>query len=289
MSVPARFTEHHRSGDGAPLVLLHGLAGTWRTWELVLPELERRHAVFAPTLPGHAGGPPLPGAGGVDMLLDQVEGMLDEAGIGVAHLAGNSLGGYLALRLAARGRAASVVALAPAGGWAESDPTLSDTLSLLGAWKDLAASVVPHLDAILEAPGGRRQLTASIMSRHEHVPADLIAHQVLGSAACDAFEPVIETAVRKGYSLDTAAISCPVRVVWGTSDRILPWPSAAARYLGEWLPEADWVTLEGAGHCLQLDAPLETARLIGDFTRLPTRQVLNGVIHGTVAIDAHCR
>ena len=82
---------------------LHGFTDTWRTWELVLPALERRHDVFAPTLPGHAGGPPLD----PDVTTGRV---LDEAGIGTAHLVGNSLGGYVALHLAARGRAESGVA-----------------------------------------------------------------------------------------------------------------------------------------------------------------------------------
>jgi pimeloyl-ACP methyl ester carboxylesterase len=57
-----------------------------------------------------------------------------------------------------------------------------------------------------------------------------------------------------------------VRVIWGTSDRLLPWPSAAARFRHDWLPRADWVELEGIGHCPQLDIPLETAELILGFT-----------------------
>ena len=58
---------------------------------------------------------------------------------------------------------------------------------------------------------------------------------------------------------------CPVRIVWGTEDRVLPWPSAAERYRTE-LAHADWVVLDGVGHCPQLDVPLETAELILGFT-----------------------
>src|SRR5688572_7057837 len=58
----ARFTAAHRGGEGPPLVLVHGFTGSWRIWDLVLPALERRHEVLAPTLPGHAGGPPVAGA-----------------------------------------------------------------------------------------------------------------------------------------------------------------------------------------------------------------------------------
>ena len=73
-------------------------------------------------------------------------------------------------------------------------------------------------------------------------------------------------ALREGYHLDAERISCPVRVVWGTADKVLPWPSAAVRYREDWLPHADWVELEGIGHCPQLDVPLETAQLIVGFT-----------------------
>ena len=53
---------------------------------------------------------------------------MDDAGFATAHLVGNSLGGYVALQLAARGRARSVVALAPAGGWAPGDESFRDAL-----------------------------------------------------------------------------------------------------------------------------------------------------------------
>src|SRR5207249_8482853 len=101
------FTASHRGGSGEPLVCLHGFTDTWRTWELVLPALERHHDVLAPTLAGHAGGPPLEGELTGGMLADGVERAMDEAGFGLAQFAGNSLGGYVALQLAERGRARS--------------------------------------------------------------------------------------------------------------------------------------------------------------------------------------
>ena len=115
------FSASHRGGSGPPLVCLHGFMDTWRTWELVLPALERRHDVLAPTLAGHAGGPPLEGEPSGMLIADAVERAMDDAGFETAHLVGNSLGGFVALQLAARGRARSVVAFAPAGGWARGD------------------------------------------------------------------------------------------------------------------------------------------------------------------------
>ncbi|MGZ6643125.1 MAG: alpha/beta fold hydrolase [Solirubrobacteraceae bacterium] len=264
--MPALFTPAHRGGSGPPLVCLHGFTDTWRTWELVLPALERRHEVLAPTLPGHAGGPPLDGAMSGALLPDAVERAMDDAGFATAHLVGNSLGGYVALQLAARGRAASVVALAPAGGWAQGDDSYVETLRFFATMQDQLEAAAPHAEAIVATAEGRRRATQYITTRYEHLPAELLAHQLRGAAACDGARAMIDYAIREGYDLDAERIACPVRILWGTEDRLLPWPSAATRFRRDWLPHADWVELDGVGHCPQLDVPLETAQLILGFT-----------------------
>jgi len=234
----------------------------------VLPALERHHDVLAPTLAGHAGGPPIDGQITDAVLADAVERAMDAAGFETAHLAGNSLGGYVALQLAVRGRARTVVALAPAGGWAPGDDSYEDTLAVQAALVEAAKTSAPHAEAILATPQGRRRATLHIATNFEHIPAELLAHQLLGTASCRAAVPLIEHALREGWSLDAERITstCPVRIVWGTADRLLPWPSAAARYRDDWLPDADWIELDGVGHCPQLDIPLETAQLILGFT-----------------------
>jgi pimeloyl-ACP methyl ester carboxylesterase len=256
------FTPSHRRGDGPPLVCLHGFADTWRTWELVLPALERHHDVLALTLPGHASGPPIEGEISDAALTDGVERAMDAAGFEQAHLVGNSLGGYVALQLAARGRAETVVGLAPAGGWARGDESYKDLLALQAQMLDLLQTAAPHADAVVATHEGRRRATQYLTTNFEHIPAELIAHLMRGAARCDAALPLIEHATRVGWSLDAERIRCPVRIVWGTDDKLLPWPSAAARFRTDWLPHADWVELEGVGHCPQLDVPLETAQLI---------------------------
>ena len=258
----ATFTASHRGGSGPPLVCLHGFADTWRTWELVLPALERRHDVLAPTLAGHAGGPPVePDRLSFAVLVGEVERSMDEAGFPMAHIVGNSLGGWIALQLAARGRAETVVALAPAGGWAEGDESYKRTLALQATLHDMAKEAAPHAEAIMASPAGRRRATEYLTTNFEHLPAELLAHQLRGAAGCAA-QPLIEYALRERWSLDAQRIACPVRIVWGTTDRLLPWPSAAIRFRHEWLPHADWVELEGVGHCPQLDVPVETSQLI---------------------------
>jgi len=260
------FTPSHRGGSGSPLVLLHGFTDTWRSWDLVLPELEKHHDVFAPTLPGHAGGPPLKSPVVQEEVLDQIEAMLDEAGIETAHIAGNSLGGYLALRLAARGRAKSVVALAPAGGWAVGDESYRETLEFFVTMRAQLEGAVAHIDSLVASPEGRRMATQFITTNYEHIPAELIAHQILGVIRCDGVAPLIEAALDEGWTLDAEKVTCPVRMVWGTADRVLAWPSTATRYREDWLPNADWVELDGIGHCPQLDVPAEAAHLISGFS-----------------------
>ena len=109
----------YRAGEGEPLVLLHGATATWRCWRPLLADLVPRFDVIAPTVAGHDGGPPFPDdvpatiAGAADL----VERQLDELGVASAHFVGNSMGGALSIELAKRGRARSVVAISPGGGW----------------------------------------------------------------------------------------------------------------------------------------------------------------------------
>lgn len=260
------FTAEHRGGSGPPLVCLHGFTDTWRTWQLVLPQLERHHDVLAPTLAGHAGGPPLEQPASDASLADAVEASLDAAGFGTAHLVGNSLGGYIALQLAARGRARSVVAFAPAGGWPEGADWASEVLHSFATMQEQLRHVAPRVDALVATAEGRRMATTRIVTRSEHLPRELVAHLMLGVVGCTGLDPLTTLALRDGYRIDAERVTCPVRIVWGTADALLPWPAGATRYREQWLPHADWVELDGVGHSPQLDVPLEAAQLVLGFT-----------------------
>ena len=168
--------------------------------------------------------------------------------------------------LAARGRARSVVALAPAGGWAEGDESCREVLDLQAELQRQLRALAPHAGAIAATPEGRRRATRLLTVEWEHIPAGLVAHQMIGAARCVAAGALIEQARRERWRVEPERIACPVRVVWGTHDRMLPWPSSAACFRSRWLPHADWVVLDGVGHCPQLDRPLETAELILGLT-----------------------
>ena len=152
---------------------------------------------------------------------------MDDAGFETAHIVGNSLGGYMALQLAARGRARSVVALAPAGGWAKGDESYKQTLDFFPELVEQVKAIAPHAERLLTTSEGKRRATLYTTVNYEHIPAELLAHQTRGVAACEGVMPMSEFAKREGYELDAEKITCPVRVVWGTEDKLLPWPSAA--------------------------------------------------------------
>jgi pimeloyl-ACP methyl ester carboxylesterase len=263
--VEFEFTPFHRGGSGPPLLLIHGFTDTWRSWDLVIPALERQHEVLAVTLAGHAGGPPLKHLITDFTLADAVEHALDGAGFDLPDIVGNSLGGYVALELAARGRARSVVGFAPAGGWVPGDLTYVETAHHFRNMHKLLPGVVPHIDAIVATDAGRRNATQLITVNYEHIPAELIAHQTIGAARCDVI-PLVEYAEREGYRLRADQIDCPVRIVWGAADQILTLPKSRAGFVELWLPNADYIELPDVGHCPQLDVPAVAADLILGFT-----------------------
>ena len=120
-----------RQGSGEPLVLLHGVLRSERSWSHVVPLLATRHDVIVPTALGHNGGHPVterPASmehiiddaerpASMEHIIDDAERLLDELGLEQAHLAGSSMGGWMAIEPARRGRARSVCALSPAGVW----------------------------------------------------------------------------------------------------------------------------------------------------------------------------
>jgi pimeloyl-ACP methyl ester carboxylesterase len=126
--------------------------------------------------------------------------------------------------------------------------------------KELAA----HADTIMETDAGRRRATLYTTENYEHIPAALLAHQLRGVAS-ESISTLIGKARHERWPLEGERITCPVRILWGTEDQLLEWPSAAERFHTA-LPHAEWIVLDGVGHAPQLDIPLETAQLILGFT-----------------------
>lgn len=259
--------EHFRGGSGPPLVLLHSGFSVWAEWRSTISFLTDEREVLAPTLPGSRGGPPLDLVNRRTMLgalADHVEILLNDAGWNEpVPIAGSSFGGVTALELAARGRASSVVALAP-------------------PW--VAGRGIPYFGALFATPMTTLRLTGRL---RERLPGSRQALGLLlhGSTRPMAIEPEDAAAMMRSFSSfpffevvrqsrlggpgapDLDLIRCPVTLVWGSGDRLVPgwmhrrWEAA--------LPDALVESLSGFPHVPHLRDPERIARLILDAAGSP--------------------
>ncbi|WP_199223875.1 alpha/beta fold hydrolase [Paraconexibacter algicola] len=258
---------YHRGGQGSPLVLLHGFTGTWRMWRPVLAPLESCHDVIALTLPCHHGGPDIaPGATvGIAALADALERSLDDLGLDTVHLSGNSLGGWLSLELARRGRARSVVALSPAGGWEEMRD-LQRTARIIGSSVRLGIRAAPFLRAELLPGPVRKFALRATMERGDRVPPDALLEMLEDLGGCTILDSFMEATVRDGpFSQDMSHVTCPIRVAWSQNDRTIP-ADRHGRPLLQHLPQAEFLAMHGVGHVPMYDDPAQVAATILEVT-----------------------
>lgn len=255
----------YRGGAGSPLLLLHGVGGTWRVWLPVLPELERAHEVLVPTLPGHCGGQPLAGdvTPSIAALTDAVVESLDRAGLDRVHVAGNSLGGWIALELARRGRARSVVVFGPAGAW-RWELRLKALAARMRWWFALLGRLSHRADALAVRPLARKVLLGTQVARPDRVdPSELAA-----SLRAVPHSPVVCPLLRNLADAPLAPLpepGCPIRVVWAERDRVIPFQHYGEPLL-ERIPSAELIRLGGIGHVPMSDAPADVARLVLEVT-----------------------
>ncbi|HZR81277.1 MAG TPA: alpha/beta fold hydrolase [Candidatus Binatia bacterium] len=252
----------HRAGSGEPLVLIHGVASSWRDWKPVLPALERRFDVVALALPGHYEAPDfaprVPAT--VDGLIAAVATELDRLALARPHLAGNSLGGWIALELAARGRAVTVSALAPAG-LATAEEARAMERAVLRNHR--LARVVSALSPIVAHSRlvARMVLAGSVRDASRIDPRET-AYKLNAFARCPRFRELLrDLCARRVEHL--ADVRCPALVVWGDEDRRLP--VAHAERFARAIPHARVAILPGAGHLPMWDDPAAVAELIADF------------------------
>jgi pimeloyl-ACP methyl ester carboxylesterase len=257
---------HFHAGEGEPLVLLHGFANSWHVWRPVLPALCERHEVLALTLPGHLDADPL--EDGVeptmDALLEALTRRLDAAGIETAHLAGNSLGAWLALDLARAGRARSVVAIAPAGGWTQGTLAERRLRVMFALNHKLTGGLEPYAERLVTRPGLRRLLFAQAMEHPERMRPDDAARWVRATLGCTVYLDLMAAIMRDGPPRWLGEVEAPVLVAWPERDRVVP----SKRYSDPFrsLPSHEWRSLPGVGHVPMHDDPDLIASTILDWT-----------------------
>ena len=257
----------YKGGSGEPMLLLHGFTDTWRAWTAVLPALEAHHAVFAPTLPGHHGGPSFEDGAPttIESSVDMVERQLDEEGIERAHIVGNSLGGWAALELGVRGRALSVVALCPGGGWYPGSREQRAIARFFAQNNRMLRMGRPMIHTIASRPRLRYLALRELVAHPERVNATAACAMFEGAAECAIVEDALALSKTGNMFSDLGDIDCRVRIAYGTHDRLIRWPNYYTR-MKQLLPDAEYVALEGMGHVPMWDDPAGVAKVILEVT-----------------------
>ena len=250
-----------REGHGPPLVLLHGIGHHAQAWRPVIDRLSGAFDVIACDLPGFGTSSPLPT--GTDPTIaayaDVFAGWLAEAGIARPHVAGNSMGGAIALELGRRGLAASVAAFSPAGFWTGPERRWCQMTSL---------GVVAHLPKPLHGPVarlaetriGRTALLAQFFAHPSRMPREEAGATLRDAAAAPSFRAALAAFDRYRFEGPGPSDDVPVTVAWGRYDWLLPCRLQAPR-ARRLLPHARHVTL-GAGHVPYFDDPDAVAEVI---------------------------
>jgi pimeloyl-ACP methyl ester carboxylesterase len=252
-------TGYSRSGQGEPLVLLHGLGASRAAWEPVIPALAERFDVIAVDLPGFGASSPLPA--GIEPspaeLAAAVAGMLDDLEIDRPHLAGNSLGGWVAMELAKIRPVRSVTLLSPAGLWRQGTPLYCMVSLRLSRW--LARHAGPALSRIVATGPGRAFVLGQMLAHPARLPAAQARSVVQALGTCPGFDATLKATAHRRLR-GAQQVTAPVTVAFGSRDVVLL--RHQSRNLGELPPDTRPSTLAGCGHLPMSDDPARVVDLI---------------------------
>jgi pimeloyl-ACP methyl ester carboxylesterase len=250
--------------DKPPLLFIHGLGASWQCWLLNLAYFMDTHRCIAPDLPGF-GESPLPhGKISIDGFARTVDGVCDALGIDATAVVGNSMGGFVGADLAISyaTRVQRLVLVSPAGITSEhlSRRPLVTAARLLAAAEVRLAS---RRDAFVRRPQLRRLALQFVVRYPERLSGPLTWELVNGSGR-KGFVPALDALI--GYSIRDRLpqIECPVLLVWGTNDMLVPLGDAE-RYEQLIGPNARKVIFEDTGHVPMIERPNRFNPLVADF------------------------
>ncbi|MEU7604476.1 alpha/beta fold hydrolase [Streptomyces sp. NPDC040724] len=255
---------YERKGSGEPLLLLHGIGHHLQAWQPVTDILAAEHDVIAVDLPGFGASEPLPQ--GVPYNLGTVApalGALCTAlGVERPHVAGNSLGGLLALEMGRSKLVRSVTALSPAGFWTEGERRYAFA-TLLTMRAGAKALPLPAVRRLSRNAVGRAALTGTIYARPARRSPEAVVAETLALRDATGFEETLAAGGSVRFTDDVPGL--PVTIAWGTRDRLLlRRQGVRAKHT---LPGARLVRLPGCGHVPMNDDPALVSRVILDTAR----------------------
>lgn len=248
-----------RHGSGEPLVLVHGITHRRQAWYPVVRELAEQRDVILVDLPGHGESDPLVTNGRpvADVLREQFKRFLDEQGLDRPHIAGNSLGGMVALIAGAEGDARSVTALSPAGFWNSSAEFAYTRQIFLQACR-LSERVGDRVELLARSRAGRRLMYGILCSHPGRVTPDQALGDLRGFLRA---RPALRQLLPAAEPFtETIPLDVPVTIAWGGRDLVLPpWQAEVAKAR---IPHAEHVMMRGLGHVPMTDAPHHVAKIL---------------------------
>jgi len=258
-SVPRMQLAFDRAGSGPPLVLVHGIGSRRGVWKPVLPPLVAERDVLSVDLPGFGESPVLPDGEQptVVALAQAVRAWWTQLGLDRPHVAGNSLGGGIALELARMGVVSSATALSPIGFWSAAENVWSR--AMLHVTHASATYLGPQMQRIVRSPAGRQATIGLMYGRPRKRAGDEAVQDLVQLARAPGWQATLPHT--RGYAFcDGDELHVPVTIGWGTRDRLLI-PRQAERARAR-LPQARHVPLPGCGHIPMSDDPEGVAGLI---------------------------
>ena len=252
---------HLRSGSGKPLLLIHGIGGSARSWSTIWTALAERRDVIAVDLPGFGDTPPLAGETSMRSLSDAVTSFIDAQGLRGIDVVGSSMGARLVLELARRGGVVgSVVSLDPGGFWRgwERHAFFSSIWLSIRAVRLLQ----PLMPAISRSKVARTMLLAQFSRRPWALDPAVVLEEMRSYARAPAFDELLHQLAygEEQEGAPEGSIEAPLVIGWGRNDRVC-FTSQAKRALALF-PDAQMHWFERCGHFPHWDAPQETAQLI---------------------------
>lgn len=238
-----------RTGSGPPLLLLHPLGADREVWAPIVDRLGDRRELIAIDMPGFGASPPLLGVEPTAAALaEAIAGLSATLGLERPHVAGSSLGGWVALELGLAGAVASTTAIAPAGLW--SNPLIPKP----SIAHQLAKTFRPLIRPMAASERGRALLLAGTVAHPERVPPAAAAHLVQAYADASGFVAVNQ-AMRAGVFTALDQISTPVTLVWPEHDGLVTRPRRLP-------PNIRDIALPDAGHIPFWDVPDAVAEIL---------------------------